>query len=385
MTTQVEDKPPNDSICMLAWDSVAIRPFSTAMPCCRFRPVDRVKFKEESNVHMDFRNSDSWRNLRQNMLAGIKVPECSQCYRDEASGSGTPRTQETRKIWPTTTDVHKLRFLEIAFSNLCNLACVSCNSSFSSTWGVEDHKKGRLDKPKVLVEHNSNLDSLDLSELKVLKIIGGEPFMDQDRFINLLERLDLSKIKLLVSTNGTVLPNEKLKSLIDKCNELVLEVSLDGVGTVNEWYRWPTKMNKIEEVMDQYQEWWGLKPKFQLRTHSVVHAYNIWNLDELVKYMINRYPTWKTDFDWIQNPAWQAICIIPNEHKEELKKKLTYWNDTIKGNWVYYKESPFLVSIDRLDDTERSSWKVFKENSLLLAEERNLNLLELVPILKDVM
>ena len=101
--------------------------------------------------------------------------------------------------------------------------------------------------------------------------------------------------------------------------------------------------------------------------------------------MINRYPTWKTDFDWIQNPAWQAICIIPNEHKEELKKKLTYWNDTIKGNWVYYKESPFLVSIDRLDDTERSSWKVFKENSLLLAEERNLNLLELVPILKDVM
>jgi hypothetical protein len=147
-------------------------------------------------------------------------------------------------------------------------------------------------------------------------------------------------------------------------------------------------MSKVEEVMSQYQEWWGTTPKFQLKIHSVINAYNIWNLNEFVQYMNHNYPTWTTDFDWISDPTWQAICIIPKEHKETLKKKLLIWHESIKGNWssVKYSEnnSPFLISIDRLNDTERSEWEIFKNKSLSLAKERNLDLLTLVPLLKNI-
>ena len=283
----------NESMCVLPWDSVAIRPYSVAMPCCRFRTD--AEFGQASNVHMDFRHSPAWDNIRQRMLDGTKLPECKQCYDDEASGKSSTRLLDTRthikihKELPTTTTPNKIRFLELAFSNLCNLACVSCSAWFSSTWATEDYKRGRLwhQIPKVLVEHNSDVDKLDLSSLEVLKMIGGEPLMDQKRFIELLERIDLSKIKLLISTNGTVLPNAKLKSLIDQCNELVLDVSIDGVGSANEWYRWPTKVSEVEATMNQFQEWWGNKPKFQLRTHTVVSIYNVWNLDEYINSMLD--------------------------------------------------------------------------------------------------
>jgi len=375
----------NESMCVLPWDSVAIRPYSVAMPCCRFRTDE--KFGQSSNVHMDFRHSPEWDRIRQEMLDGNKLPECKQCYDDETSGKASTRLLDTRthikihKELPTTTTPTKIRFLELAFSNLCNLACVSCSAWFSSTWGTEDYKRGRLwhEIPKVLVEHNSDIDKLDLSSLEVLKMIGGEPLMDQKRFIDLLERIDLSKIKLLISTNGTVLPNARLKELIDQCNQLVLDVSIDGVGQVNEWYRWPTKVSEVEATMNQFQEWWGDRPGSHLRTHTVVNIYNIWNLDEYVEYMNKNYPKWILDFDWMNRPYWQATAILPEKYKNELTEKLTTWSTTVKGNWHSWVGNPFVSTIHRMNLPAQSNLKEFREKTLALAKERDLDVLKMVP------
>ena len=382
----------NDAMCILPWDSVAIRPFAKAMPCCRFRrPHD---FLNESNILMDFRNSKSWNDVREKMLRGEKLDECGQCYRDEASGSKSTRQLDTTEylkkgnLLPITTEPKKIRFLEIAFSNLCNLACVSCNEWFSSTWGTEKYKHGRSNPQvlKVKVEHNSNLEDFDLSGVTQLKIIGGEPMMDQKRFINLMKRLTLEKVRLLVSTNGTVMPGQELKELLEQCEEVIYEVSLDGVGSVNEWYRWPTKMSEVETNMDQLQEWWGNNPIFQLKVHSVINIYNVWSMDRFVNYMSNRRPNWRIDFDWIRNPFWQAICILPEEFKEDLKDRLIYWDKTVPGKWPNYKKSPFLVTIDRLYDAPNSlnELKEFKKQTLLLAKERKLDIFGIVPEIKDL-
>jgi len=379
--------PPeiNESMCVLPWDSVAIRPYSVAMPCCRFRTD--TAFGTASNVRLDFRHSPTWDDIRQRMLDGVKLPECKQCYDDEASGKSSTRLLDTQahikihKTLPTTIEPDKIRFLEFALSNLCNLACVSCSAWFSSTWATEDYKRGRLwhQIPKVLVEHNSDVDKLDLSSLEVLKMIGGEPLMDQKRFIDLLERVDLSKIKLLISTNGTVLPNARLKELIDQCKQLVLDVSIDGVGSVNEWYRWPTKVSEVEVVMNQFQEWWGDRPEFHLRTHTVVNIYNIWNLDEYVEYMNINYPKWILDFDWMNRPYWQATAILPEKYKKELAEKLTLWSTTVKGNWHSWAGNPFVSTLHRMNLPSQSNLEEFKEKTLALAKERDLDVLKMVP------
>jgi len=381
----------SETMCILPWDSAAIRPFSTALPCCRFNLPNQIKFADESNVNNDFRNSSTWVKTRESMLAGEKVASCIKCYREEESGAESMRTlnlknyrEKHHNIIPITAEILPLRFLEIAFSNLCNLACVSCSSSYSSKWATEDYKHGRLLlNQKSLVQHNNDLGDIDLSHLTLIKIIGGEPFMDQDRFITLLKRLNLKNLAIRISTNGTVMPNEELKSLLDKCEHVVLDVSLDGFESVNEWYRWPTKWHEVVANMNQYTAWWGEKTNVLLQIHTVINAYNIWTLNKTVQFMINNYPAWVIDSDWIVVPAWQSLSVIPIEYKKLLSEKMIVWNDTIKPNVRFGKANPFKVSIDRLKDGTSSNWEEFKSRSLVLASERKLDLFAMVPDLKE--
>lgn len=380
------------TMCLFPWSAAAIKPSGMATPCCRFNISDPASFKNESNINTDFRNNSTWVETRQLMLLGEKVPSCVRCYKDESSGVESMRMISLKNyingsssiIIPKDEIILPLNFLEIAFSNLCNLACVSCNRSYSTTWAVEDYKNGRLPiNAKSLIEHDSALSHVDLSNVSLLKIIGGEPFMDQKRFINLLNRMDLKNLTIIISTNGTVLPNDELKNLIEKCKSVILSVSLDGIGSVNDWYRWPSKFSKVTSTIDQYNNWWNNNNKFLLEVHTVINLYNIWTLDEIIQFM-NQYPSWSMDFDWINFPAWQSISIIPNNLKEPLIKQLNIWYDTIIPNLSFRKANPFKVSIDRLNDNNTSTWEEFKSKSFSLANERNLDLLKMIPFLEKI-
>lgn len=392
----------NLAICLLPWNATAIRPSGMALPCCRFNISNPNLFLKESNINLDFRNSKKWIETREKMLLGEKIPSCFRCYRDEESGSESMRTLSLKEYsnenlnsldvnllpfltLPTDINPLPISFLEIAFSNLCNLSCVSCNSFYSSSWATEDYRNGRsLLNKKSLIENNFDTSQIDLDNLSILKIIGGEPFMDQQKFISLLKKINLKKLTIIISTNGTILPNDELKSLLDQCNRVVLSVSLDGIGLVNDWYRWPSKFAKITEVLNQYTSWWGYNSKFLLEIHSVINIYNIWTLDEIVLFINEFYPLWGMDFDWIVTPTWQNISILPFSFKTNLIDKLNFWNEDIKSNVRFNKSNPFTVSIDRLNDNSIGSLEEFKSRSIMLAKERNLDLLEMIPHLKEI-
>jgi MoaA/NifB/PqqE/SkfB family radical SAM enzyme len=371
----------NKSFCMMAWDGLAIRPNGLALPCCRFSSSS--SFNKNSNIHGDPRISKEWEDIRKKMIAGEKLSECSMCYMSEKEGTISMRQNHTKDSpIPPSTLPYKVSFLEVAFSNLCNLACVSCSSTFSSSWAAEDFRAKRHDpETKALMQHNYSLDDFDFSKVKILKIIGGEPFMDQDRFINLLKKMDLSKLQVNVCTNGTVLPNGELKVLLEKTKKTNIAVSIDGVGLGNEWYRWPTKMAKVEENMDFYESWKKDNPNITLSTKTLVSIYNIWNLAEFVLYLNNRRSTWTSDFDWIRWPSWQTISLVPDDHKIILKEKLRAYASEIKGKWPNTL-NPFLTSIERLDLPKQNTLDVFRSKTLELAKERNLDVFEMVPAIR---
>ncbi len=377
----------NKVFCMLPWDSLAIRASGRAEPCCRFFP--REEWLHEVSLHKDFRNSVSWKVLQEKLIAGIPDASCNKCYRDENSGIFSLRKEGLKNLdqLPTSTECQPIKFLDIAFSNLCNLACVSCSRDYSSTWGAEDYKAGRIPKTIKLLQTYPDdiIDNLDLKDLIKLKLFGGEPFMDQQKFIKLIKKSNLQNLELLVSTNGTVLPNEELKLLIDQCKKLVLDVSLDGIGPVNDWYRWPSKFSEVVSVMKQYDDWWGNKTNFALNIHVVINIYNIWTLDKIVSFMTENFPKWKLDFDWVIVPNWQSLSIIPDDLKISLKEKLLNWAETVHGNFYEFKGNPFLISIERLDDQPKSNLDEFVAKTLRLANERKLNVLEMVPDIKPIL
>jgi sulfatase maturation enzyme AslB (radical SAM superfamily) len=313
------------------------------------------------------------------MLVGKTVKGCKKCYELEASGGLSGR--QAGLIWfvPKENILEPLIDLEVAFSNLCNLACVGCGDLNSTKWSTENIKAGR--KGLKLIDNKFNWQEWGLSKLQRLKILGGEPFMEPDRFCELLEKVDLPNIELTIYTNGTMLPNKGLKSLIEKCKKVNFLVSVDGLGTVNDWNRWPSKFNEVVDVMNAYHDWWSNHINIILTTHSIINIFNIFTMENYIDFMKSNYPTWNINFNWVHTPIWQSLKCLPDTVKNDLINNFSKkeFNDSTKiAN--FYK-----FSIEYLKMPSTISWDYTKEQTIKLATERGLDLNTMIPDFKKVM
>lgn len=372
--------PENKSLCPYPWISACVYTTGLVKPCCFWDERNGALTVQNSNTSNDPRNSEIWNNIREDMLVGKTVKGCEKCYELEASGGLSGR--QAGLIWfvPTENKLLPIDDLEVSFSNLCNLACVGCSDENSTKWSTENIKAGR--KGLKLIDNKFNWQEWDLSKLKRLKIIGGEPFMEADRFCNLLEKINLSEIEFMVFTNGTILPNERLKSLIEKCKNVNFIVSFDGYKTVNDWCRWPSKFKDTVSTMNIYQKWWGDFNNINLSTNSLISIYNIFTTEKFIDFMKINFDHWKMNFNWVQIPDWPSIKGLPNPVKQDLINRFS--NKSISSN--FYDEIDFYnISIEFLKMDPTVDWQTIKSKTIQLAKERNLDIDTMLPELKKVM
>jgi sulfatase maturation enzyme AslB (radical SAM superfamily) len=296
------------------------------------------------------------------MLAGNKIDNCKTCYRDEASGVESLRQQSLKFYQPTDIEPQPLKQLEVSFDNLCNLACVMCSEEFSTKWQTEKFTHRNL-VAKGITAHGFDYTSWDLTKVTHLKIIGGEPMMSQEKFIKLLRQFDLTHLEVAVTTNGTILPNTDLKTLLERCKSVSYKVSLDGVGDVNDWIRWPSKFSMIENNINTLEQWWA-DTAINLQFHTVIGIYNINHLQSLVDFVLNK-PQWSITWNWVTTPAWQSISVLIN--KEDLRIQLQEL-----GSIYDLDPNPFYISIDRLYDIPQSDWATAVKETNQLISERNI-------------
>ena len=347
----------SDTLCAYPWPGSAVRPDGTILPCCKF-----IHNKEFGSItDQDPRNSSTWTELRQQMLAGNKINNCKTCYRDEASGVESLRQQSLKFYQPTDIEPQPLKQLEVSFDNLCNLACVMCSEEFSTKWQTEKFTHRNL-VAKGITAHGFDYTSWDLTKVTHLKIIGGEPMMSQEKFIKLLRQFDLAQLEVAVTTNGTLLPNPDLKILLERCKSVSYKVSLDGVGEVNDWIRWPSKFSIIENNINTLEQWWA-DTAINLQFHTVIGIYNINHLQSLVDFVLNK-PQWSITWNWVTTPAWQSISVLID--KEDLRIQLQEL-----GSIYDLDPNPFYISIDRLYDIPQSDWATAVKETQRLISERN--------------
>lgn len=367
---------PSKTLCSFPWRAAAIRPNGLTIPCCRYPHINEPDSFVSSPA---VRNTDHWKNIRKKMLNGELVDGCHSCYQDESNGLLSMRQHSLKKFIPINEEIIPVEQLEISFSNLCNLACVHCSSFFSSKWYSEDVKANRILKSGVL-ENNFNFSTWDLSKVTELKIIGGEPFMEQEKFIDLLKQLNLKKINLQICTNGTILPNAELKLLIEQCNEVYFCVSLDGLNSTNDWYRWPSKFSKILDNIKIFENWWKNNSRIIFIIHHVINAINIHELSDFIEFMEKELSLWKIEWDWIRWPHWQELSALPNSIKIDLISKFDYLNSIYIDQNL--RPNPYRVSIERLLENSNSNFSELKLEAIKISKERNLDFLEMVPAFK---
>ena len=97
------------------------------------------------------------------MLTGKRPKECDYCWNvEDNSNEFSDRIYKSSESWsrpfykeivdtPWNEDYFP-KYVEVAFSNICNFKCSYCGPSFSSQWVIESKKHGGYPTPMVSME-----------------------------------------------------------------------------------------------------------------------------------------------------------------------------------------------------------------------------------------
>lgn len=188
---------------------------------------------------------------RQNQLP---QPHCDACIIQEKAGSDGQRAGYVQMHGEPTYDA-SIQYLDINIDYTCNLACVTCGPALSTTWRNELGIEGRDVRPNLDKFFEDTIANIDLSNLKEIRLWGGEPLLTAThrRILEyVIEHGNASQIRLMYNTNGTQRIDESTKKLIEQFKFARFSFSIDGIGEKFEYLRYPAKWSEVEENL----LWW---------------------------------------------------------------------------------------------------------------------------------
>ena len=350
------------SFCPLPFSHLAIRPNGRVYPCCVYK-WDNVP--EDFNIQdPNVFNHQFLENIREQMRNDVPIDGCSKCYaNEEETGTSTrmyflDRAKEFDMPVEPVDDI-KLTYLDLALSNTCNNKCRMCNPDLSTSWYSDWRALGRK-IPKGILEQNTVLENYDFSNMRFIKLIGGEPLMEQAKFIDVLKRCDRKKLSLLLTTNVTLIPNDELFSLLKECKKCSINLSIDSYGTLNDFLRKGSKWEKTVENM----RWFYQHFPNDLNVHAVASIYNVNVLDKLYAFLKAEFPKAELNYVMIDGPDWMHPKHLPENVKDTLKNTIEIWKKQTSD--------PFLNTLS-LELSKQGDFREFMKQDKKLNDLRSEN------------
>lgn len=273
---------PNDaaSFCVLPWTHVFVSPQGEIKPCCRFKRESDFPFH---NSPQSAFHSVYWQQLRAAMLENKKIPGCTKCDQEDLLDVRSLR-QKMNADPLIERSLHAsqplVRFLEVAFSNTCNLTCIMCDSRFSSAWAKSEKQlfgETLYPEKKFLFKPN---DLLNFPHLQLLKITGGEPFLEhalhRTTLETVIDNLNSTEFTLDYSTNLSVLPKPEIIELWSKFKRVEVTLSLDSIFDEELRYiRYPSDGATIRTHVKFYLQLLHQLPNLYVVVRPTVHSLNL--------------------------------------------------------------------------------------------------------------
>lgn len=269
--------------------------------------------------------------IKDNLRRGIKLYECRKCWQEEDAGILSYREsnnnvlvsrEEKKRLINDYDEVLGIRHLEIILSNVCNLACQMCEPLLSTKW-MSTVKTNNAFTDRVFEGKytDSNLyyntyTEEDIRDLRVIKLMGGEPFYMKESF-TLLERLDeigrCNEMEFHTPTNCMVFPKKDILGIILSFKRVYVNVSFDGLGELNDYIRMHSNW---DQVMGNFKKWHELSVKYDhvsLIMSNTVTILNVNKTHEFINYFLDYLPQdalhpFPTDY-----PEHLSIALLPKE------------------------------------------------------------------------
>ena len=303
----------SDTFCVLPWIHLHAWPEGRAMLCCvAHGGAKRGEIGDFStHTYQEIMNNDNMKQVRRDLMDGIKIPECEVCWKNEELGKHSHRRSKNdvylfehlenllKKTHPDgTLEDPKMLYMDFRFSNLCNLGCQTCGSPLSSTIAnnreTNEHEINFLKNKNVLSERGTVTSFVyarpDFMEVDVYPYLddcrefyfaGGEPLMHQEH-LDILKYLDANKLydkKITYSSNLTLTQwkGTDFLEIWKNFNNIDFFCSIDGKGDALEFIREFSNHSNIFKNLDKLLKLKESDPKsFKVQlcyTHSLYNAY----------------------------------------------------------------------------------------------------------------
>lgn len=250
--------------------NIEIRNNSLAISPCCLTPVKIVD-------KLDFTNDAYLNDYRTKFNAGEFPSACQQCNQQEQDGHISRRLASNH--WYSdhqqlNKDVNLIR-LDYWTGDLCNLKCVICGPTYSSSW------KEELNIPIKQKTINKFWNNLELNNLKYIHFNGGEPLLVKEH-LNFLQAIsNKSQVHLNYNTNGTILPSQTLLNLWNEFRLVQIDFSIDDIEHRFEYQRYPAKWTQVKDNLKWFIENCPVNCMFAVNTTvSILNKSNINNLNE---------------------------------------------------------------------------------------------------------
>jgi organic radical activating enzyme len=349
------------SFCSAKWLQVSIKLQNATTHSCHHPPVHKISNSELQRNISAFHNTYYKKKQRARMLQGIRPRECSYCWVMEDQGIVSDRTKKSKEEWSqfhidriNTSDPYENinpSYLEVSFSNKCQLACAYCNLETSSTIYEEYKKHGAYlyedsisiakRKNRLPGEHNQYLDRFwqylihALPDLNELRITGGEPFLDKNtmKLIDYLNDNPMTDLKFSINSNLS-LPQSYVMSFIEKISRLqkdkkiksfTLFTSLDNDGEQAEFIRYGLKTTLFWSNIDTILQ----RDEFDIVIMCTFGLYSVEGFEKLLeKVSMRNQNRLKLSLSRLTYPSYLSIDVMPQflledilSHREYAKNK----------------------------------------------------------------
>ncbi len=345
--------------CPIPFHHIAMRPNGTIQPCCYFNYEDIPKDFNLSYKNL-FYDHPFMNQIREELREDRPVKGCSKCYKAERLTGKSMRTEyiaESRLGFnDTPPEEPVLTYIDLALSNVCNNRCRMCGFELSTNWYSDSKKLGR-EIPHGLIQHKNDLTDIDFSKINYIKMIGGEPLMEQDKFIDVLKRCNLSSLNILVTTNATVRPNDDLMFLLKQCKKVQWVLSVDSFGELNSFLRKGSVWNEVKENI----HWYAKTFYKNVNVNGVVSIYNSNNFYELTDYVTSHHPEVLVRFNMIDGVDYMHPKHLPDSAKNYIIEKLSSLKypvvprviDALKQNGDF---SIFFEEDSKMNELRKETW-----------------------------
>lgn len=321
--------------CLAKWKQVTMHLGTGMTHSCHHPSTHKIPLEELAENKTALHNTNFKKAQRTAMLNGERPSECDYCWRIEDTDALSDRASKSMEHWALNSlqDIEQLKgeedivptYLEVSFSNACNMKCLYCGPDASSKWVDEIKQNGPI---KLLegtnVEHWAQGWQEDLKvyahrddnpyvnafwewwpelykELRVFRITGGEPLMSKDTFRVLEWFLEHPNPELELSINSNLsVPDkvwdkfieyiEKLKDS-DNIKNITIYTSVEAWGKRAEYIRTGLDFNKFKARYEQLVAMPNMRAvimsTFNILSVTSFHLLLEWQLELREKYNYN--------------------------------------------------------------------------------------------------